>query len=60
MQEGNKSLGMLRMCNLDCKIFNLSPVAYITGDFNPIKTGVFSECVSLEEGCFHSLGLFCF
>ena len=41
MQEGNKSLGMLKIVQFGREIFTLSPVAYITVDFNPIPPGLF-------------------
>ena len=33
MQEGNKSLGMLKIVKFGREIFTLSPVAYVTVDF---------------------------
>ena len=44
MQEGNKSLGMLKIVQFGWEIFTLSPVAYITIDFkklvsDPVHTG---------------------
>ena len=36
MQEGNESLGMLKMCNLKGEIFTSSPVAYIKVNFKKL------------------------
>ena len=44
MQEGNKSLGMLKIVQFGRETFTLSPVAYITVDFNPIPPGLFRPC----------------
>ena len=53
MQEGNKSLGMLKIVQFGQEIFTLSPVAYITVDFKklvsdlfcPGSTVLYSECI---------------
>ena len=36
MQEGNKSLGMLKIVQFGREIFTLSPVTYITVDFKKL------------------------
>ena len=41
MQEGNKSLGMLKIVQFGWKIFTLSPVAYITVDFKKLVSDLF-------------------
>ena len=41
MQEGNKSLGMLKIVQFGREIFTLSPVAYITVDFKKSVSGLF-------------------
>ena len=38
MQEGNKSLGMLKIAQFGREISTLSPVAYITVDFKKLVT----------------------
>ena len=41
MQEGNKSLGMLKSAQFGWEIFSLSPIAYITVDLvsDPFHAG---------------------
>ena len=41
MQEGNKSLGMLKNAQFGQEIFSLSPVAYITVDFKKLVSDPF-------------------
>ena len=41
MQEGNKSLGILRIVQFGREIFTLSPVAYITVDFKKLVSDLF-------------------
>ena len=41
MQEGNKSLGMLKIVQFRREIFTLSPVAYITVDFKKLVSDLF-------------------
>ena len=41
MQEGNKSLGMLKIVQFGREIFNLSPVAYITVNFKKLVSDPF-------------------
>ena len=41
MQEGNKSLGMLKPVQFGREIFTLSPVAYITVDFKKMVSYLF-------------------
>ena len=41
MQEGNKSLSMLKIVQLGLEIFTLSPVAYITVDFKKLVSDLF-------------------
>ena len=41
MQEGNKSLGMLKNAQFGREIFTLSPVAYITVDFKKLVSDLF-------------------
>ena len=41
MQEGNKSLGMLKIVQFGQEIFTLSPVAYITVDFKKLVSDLF-------------------
>ena len=36
MQEGTKSLGMLKIVHFEREIFTSSPVAYITDDFKKL------------------------
>ena len=53
MQEGNKSLGMLKIVQFGRGIFTLSPVAYVTVDFKKLVSELFhagsavvlSECI---------------
>ena len=41
MQEGNKSLGMLKIVQFGREIFTLSPVAYVTVDFKKLVSDIF-------------------
>ena len=41
MQEGNRSVAMLKIVQLGREIFTLSPVAYITVDFKKLVTDLF-------------------
>ena len=41
MQEGNKSLGVLKTVQYGREIFTLSPVAYITVDFKKLVSDLF-------------------
>ena len=41
MQEGNKSLGMLKLVEFGREIFTSSPVAYITIDFKKLVNDLF-------------------
>ena len=41
MQEGNKSLGMLKIVQFGREILTLSPVAYITVDFKKLVSDPF-------------------
>ena len=41
MQEGNKSLGMLKNAQFGREIFTLSRVAYITDDFKKLVSDPF-------------------
>ena len=41
MQEGDKSVGMLKTVQIGREIFTLSPVAYITVDFKKLVTDLF-------------------
>ena len=41
MQEGNKSLSMLKIVQFGLEIFTLSPVAYITVDFKKLVSDLF-------------------
>ena len=41
MQEGNKSLGMLKVVQFGREIFTLNPVAYITIDFKKLVSDLF-------------------
>ena len=41
MQEGNKSLDMLKIVQFGREIFTLSPVAYITVDFEKLVSDLF-------------------
>ena len=41
MQEGNKSLGMLKIVQFGREIFTLSPVAHITVDFKKLVNDLF-------------------
>ena len=41
MQEGNESLGMLKIVQFGWEIFTLSPVAYITVDFKKLVGDLF-------------------
>ena len=41
MQEGNKSLGMLKIVQFGRENFTLSPVAYITVDFKKLVSDRF-------------------
>ena len=41
MQEGNKSLGMLKIVQFGREIFTLSPVTYITADFKKLVSDLF-------------------
>ena len=41
MEEGNKSLGMLKIVQFGQKIFTLSHVAYITVDFKKLVNDLF-------------------
>ena len=41
MQEGNKSLGMLKTVQFGREIFTLSPVTYITIDFKKLVSDLF-------------------
>ena len=43
MQEGNKSLGMLKIVQFGGKNFTLSPVAYITVDFKKLVSDLFCD-----------------
>ena len=52
MEEGNKSLGMLKMCNLDGNFFTLSPVAYITVDFKKLIGDLFHAGSAFVESEF--------
>ena len=56
MQEGNKSLGMLKNVQFKWEICTLSPVAYITVDFKKLESDLFhagsdvveSECIKTK------------
>ena len=41
MQEGIKSLGMLKIVQFGRELFTLSPVAYITDDFKKVVSDLF-------------------
>ena len=41
MQEGNKSLGMLKIVQSGRELVTLSPVAYITVDFKKLVSDLF-------------------
>ena len=41
MQEGNNTLGMLKIVQFGREIFTLSPVAYITVDFKKLVSDLF-------------------
>ena len=41
MQEGNESLGMLKIVQFGQEIFIVSPVAYITIDFKKLVSDLF-------------------
>ena len=41
MQEGNKSLGLLKIMQFGREIFTLSPVAYISVDFKKLESDLF-------------------
>ena len=41
MQEGNKSLGMLKIVQFGWQFFIVSPVAYITVDFKKLVSDLF-------------------
>ena len=41
MQEGNKSLGTLKIVQFGREIFTLSPVAYIAVDFKKLVSDLF-------------------
>ena len=47
MQEGNKSLGMLKNVQFGREIFTLSPVAYKTVDFKKFVSDLFHAGSSL-------------
>ena len=57
MQEGNKSLGMLKIVQLGREIFTLSPVVYTTVDFKKLvsdpfhasSTVVQSKCIKRKS-----------
>ena len=52
MQEGDKSLDMLNMCNLDGKCFTSSPVTYITADVKKVVSDLFHLGSTLVESEF--------
>ena len=41
MQEGNKSLGMLKVVQFGRENFTVSPVAYVTVDFKKLVSDLF-------------------
>ena len=41
MQEGNKSLSMLKIVQFGRENFTLSPVAYVTVDFKKLSSDLF-------------------
>ena len=43
MQEGNKSLGMLKIVQFGWETFTLSPVAYITVNFKKLVSDLFHD-----------------
>ena len=44
MQEGNKSLGILKIVQFGREVSTLSPVAYITVDFKKLVSHPFHAC----------------
>ena len=52
MQEGNRSLGMLKNVQFGGEIFTLSRAAYITVDFKEFVSDLFHAGFAVEEsGC---------
>ena len=49
MQEGNKSLGMLKVVQFGRGLFTLSPVVYITFDFRKLVSDLFRPGSALVE-----------
>ena len=49
MQEGNKSLGMLKNVQFGPEIFTLSPVAYISADFKKLVSDLYHASFSLVD-----------